>query len=80
MGRRRAITKRQVLNVKKYWIHTELKVKGKDEILEFKSREIRGYDPREDIQNLIASGEKIGVWVNPKNPEEYAVDVSFLKY
>jgi len=79
MGRSVDVTKKETIKVKKYWIITKLKIKGQKKALEFRSREIRSYDPTDDINELLESGKKIGVWINPSNPEEYSIDVSFLK-
>jgi hypothetical protein len=61
-----------------YTIITELRIKGENSVLEFRSEPIREYDPKLDVENFLSSGNRIGVWVNRKNPNEYYMDISFL--
>ena len=70
----------KALKIKNYWIITQLKIKGKENsILEFKSKAIQQYNPKDDLEIFMLNGEKIGVWVNPHNPDEYLMDLSFIR-
>jgi len=70
----------KALKIKNYWIITQLKIKGKENsILEFKSKAIQQYNPKDDLEIFMLNGEKIGVWVNPHHPDEYLMDLSFIR-